>query len=443
MFDRKNGKKDEDEDEARSPLFSPFSSLRRSFRKLKTKKVKRNLSEDTSSETKLVNLENKYVRFSIRKPCLKKENLACPHQIKKKTGPLNGKNLQFSIIEWSSCESLSDNSKYRSRKTNSLRRSKASILVPLNTNRERPKTAYLPQKTKINRYNSMNILNDPTLVMSQNRWYSTQNVTENNAHHDQQKSPNQSPPRIPKAKNEVNKLRKLQKRKRTFNSLPNISESNCKIVDNNDNILTKKRSVTSDVELCSNVFCSETTCEDTLKNDIRILKSCSEWSIKLNKERCFSAEILNQDSDLKLINSKRLACSPENLMHYASSVSLTRPPVPSVPKPINKRDRHLKSASTEYLSSKKSVLKPYQSTKNEHKILAKTLSDKTHSFSDIRQEPHSFIETEITETDKVDLASLLNEKKVDSTKCLLYVSALVIAVSLFLSLMSFLRFGKF
>lgn len=428
MFDRKNGKKDEEEEEARSPLFSPFSSLRRSFRKLKAKKVKRNLSEDTSSETKLINLENKYIRFSIRKPCLKKGNLACPHQIKKKNGPPNGKNLQFSIIEWSSCESLSDNSKYRSRKTNSLRRSKASILVPLNTDRERPKTVYIPQKTKINRYNSMNILNAPTLVISQNRWYSTQNVTENNARHDQQNSSNHSPPRIGKAKNEVNKLRKLQKRKRTFNSLPNISESNCKI-DNNDNILTKKRSVMSDVELCSNdVFNSETTCEDTLNNDIRIPKSSSEWSIKLNKERCFSAEILNQESDLKLIGSKRLTCSPENFIHYASSVSLTRPPVPSVPKPINKRDRHLKSASTEYLYSKKSVLNPYQSSKNEHKILTKTLSDKTHSVSDIRQEPHSFIET-----DEVDLASLLNEKKVDSTKCLLYVSALVIAVSLFFS----------
>ena len=274
----------------------------------------------------------------------------------------------------------------------------------------------------------MNILNAPTLVISQNRWYSTQNVTENNARHDQQNSSNHSPPRIGKAKNEVNKLRKLQKRKRTFNSLPNISESNCKI-DNNDNILTKKRSVMSDVELCSNdVFSSETTCEDTLNNDIRIPKSSSEWSIKLNKERCFSAEILNQESDLKLIGSKRLTCSPENFIHYASSVSLTRPPVPSVPKPINKRDRHLKSASTEYLYSKKSVLNPYQSSKNEHKILTKTLSDKTHSVSDIRQEPHSFIET-----DEVDLASLLNEKKVDSTKCLLYVSALVIAVSLFFS----------
>lgn len=93
MFDRKNGKKDEEEEEARSPLFSPFSSLRRSFRKLKAKKVKRNLSEDTSSETKLINLENKYIRFSIRKPCLKKGNLACPHQIKKKNGPPNGKKL--------------------------------------------------------------------------------------------------------------------------------------------------------------------------------------------------------------------------------------------------------------------------------------------------------------------------------------------------------------
>lgn len=424
MFDRKNGKKDEDEEDARSPLFSPFSSLRRSFRKLKTKKVKRNLSEDTSSETKLVNLENKYVRFSIRKPCLKKENVAYPHQIKQKPGSHKGKNLQFSIIEWSSCESLSDNSKNRSRKTNSLRRSKASILVPLNTDWEGPKTVYIPQKTKINRYNSMNILNAPTLVMSQSRWYSTQNVTESNAHHDQQKPLNQSPPRIAKAKNEFNKLRRLQKRKRTFNSLPNISESNSKIVDNSDNILTKKRSVMSDVELCSsNIFCSETTRENILNNNIRILKSSSECSIKMNKERCFSAEVLNQESDLKLVGSKRQACSPVNLMHYASSVSLTRPPVPSVPKPINKRDRHLKSASTEYLSSKKSAVNPYQSSKNEHKILTKTLSDKTHSVSDIRQEPHSFIETEIIETDEVDLASLLNEKEVDSTKCLLHVSA--------------------
>jgi len=155
---------------------------------------------------------------------------------------------------------------------------------------------------------------------------------------------------------EESKLKKLQKKRKRHRhslSLPNIHESEyMKTVEP----LSCKKSVITNIDNHNNRLNN--------KNPAN-LSHCTRTS------QSFDEGIIES---VNLFDNKRFSLRLMNNSMYTSSISLARPPLPSVPKPINKRDRHLKSASMEHLSSRKSVHNPTD-FKKQLVLLSKPFSD--------------------------------------------------------------------
>jgi len=158
--------------------FTAFTSLRKSFKRLKRKKDQRAHSVDSILNTKeneskvsssdkengnidQVNQNNILRRFTTGRrskvKSKKSRNVSSTPDIYK-----------FDVIEWSSCESLTDNFEKRMRKHNSLRRSKASLLMP--STGESQKIS--PPSTKITRYSSLNNILETKGKPMEPKWHS-------------------------------------------------------------------------------------------------------------------------------------------------------------------------------------------------------------------------------------------------------------------------------
>lgn len=314
--------------------FTPFTNLRRSFKRLKQRREQRaqsvdsildkentkNTSKDTGkklSDKNGNNSQNLLRRIASGKRFRRKNvqsMITSSEEIRK-----------FNVVEWSSCESLSDNFEKKVQKHNSLRRSKASLLMPVSGNIHDCKKLS-PPSTKITRYSSMNAINENNKVKVDNKWFSSQqNVSDvnsgnnNNIKYFKQKAEKNNSGSI------YEKRKKPKGRKNESLSLPNICEDNL-----------DERAV--DIEVDKNNL--KTKCENAVDTKV---------SHRFSTDNIFTGNINNLKRGSLIV----LSDNNESLL-YGSSPVLDRPPLPSAPKPTTRRDRLLrKSVSTEAISPRK------------------------------------------------------------------------------------------
>ena len=318
-----------------NPGFTPFTTIRKSFKRLKRKKEVRRASMSDGKE----NDTDKTVEKQQKEEDRKENN---NHNILKRITSgkrfrlKNGRNSnvsstndvhKFDVIEWSSCESLSDNFEKRTRKHNSLRRSKASLLMPASG-----KTKASPPSTKITRYSSLNnILETKPIKPETTKVNSAQNIAtisevENSII--KKDSPPKEKSTVVLRENSDEK-RKRPRSRITSTSLPNICEERLIV-----------RSTGKEIGDNVDFHKESSNTEKTLK------------SLLLNSE-------LKSEKKLDIflgMNQKRrsLIILDEGNQMFGSSPFLSRPPIPSDPKPILRRDQALRRwQSTEGLSPKK------------------------------------------------------------------------------------------
>ena len=321
--------------------FTPFTSIRKSFKRLKRKKDlhKTTSTADEEKENDVITTKSG-MKNNEEKPDSHVNN---HHNIIKRITSGNGFRLKkrknsrnvsstndihkFDVIEWSSCESLSENFEKRTRKHNSLRRSKASLLMPTSG-----KTKASPPSTKITRYSSLNnILENKSQKPETAKSSSVQNV----ASSDGESTKSSSPPKeqtitILRDITTCNEKRKRPRSKITSTSLPNIYE---------ERLIVKPTSI-------------------EIEGDIDFSKESNNDTQKILKELLLSNELnANKKLDIFLgMNQQRrslIILDEENKM-FGSSPFLNRPPIPSDPKPVSRRDQAFRRwVSTEGLSPKK------------------------------------------------------------------------------------------
>ena len=167
--------------------FAPFTTIRKSFKRLKRKKeqhqrvlsadsvFEKDAVEDNISKTTITN-KSKESTQDNNQNLLKRIASGKRFRIRNNRNSRNVSSTtdihKFDVVEWSSCESLNENFEKRMRKHNSLRRSKASLLMPSSGRQGK----ISPPSTKITRYSSLNnILDNKT--KPDVKWNSNQNVT--------------------------------------------------------------------------------------------------------------------------------------------------------------------------------------------------------------------------------------------------------------------------
>ena len=311
--------------------FTPFTTLRKSFKRLKRKKdVQRSSMPEAEGKENIIKKKHgeEEEQENNNHNILKRITSGKRFRLKNRRNPRNVSSTndihKFDVIEWSSCESLSDNFEKRTRKHNSLRRSKASLLMPASG-----KTKASPPSTKITRYSSLsNILENKSNKPETTKFSSAQNVGAKVENPIYELSPKEQSTVV--LRENSDEKRKRPKSRITSTSLPNICE---------ERLIARS----TKVEIEGNVYFHEESNNDTEK----ILKS-----LLSNSE-------LKSDKKLDIflgMNQKRcsLIILDERNKMFGSSPFLNRPPIPSDPKPILRRDQALRRwVSTEGLSPKK------------------------------------------------------------------------------------------
>lgn len=361
-------------------VITPFINFRKSFKKFKQKKrplqedsVNKNGVNDADVVDNIPNkIQNPEKDIENTMNILKRINAYRTSKKKKKrmSPPLN--NSSLNIVKWSSCESISD---CKVGKHNSLRRSRASLIVPTTS------SDYYYQKTnnlsrKIPQYNSMNCINDPKPPSSSSdiRYASqilpnksspptevpdeltlevetpTLNLAEEISEELSQMFSNASTLATMSGNildgNSRNKRAIIKKAKSHSLSLPNISEHNieetCIDIDIDD--------VVVNIEEGNSPSATDGNQEN---NSSSIIRRNTNKSNSFKRHSTYASDKLLLTPSVSL-NNDRSSIYFSNDSLFCSTMSINRPPVPCCPKPRQRRDMLLKSASTEALSARKS-----------------------------------------------------------------------------------------
>lgn len=326
--------------------FTPFTNLRKSFRRLKQRKVKKALSIDSLlvdvppnkkqsgkyTEANKQKCKNNHNGKENSRNILKRFTLGKRSSDKGNTVDIKVvDNNRFSIIEWSSCESLAEPGRVKARKHNSLRRSRASLFIPTDGLVEHKFMP--PTTTKITRYNSVDQINQPKISLKENKWHSSHNVAV------------KSSPEL-KEENSTSELTSAAKKKKVCNKRTRHSLSLSNINEHKDEEETNIDIGDIDEDVANhNVI--EACCDKiNLSTDISkgLNKIVETLDVKTKHDEC-DLHVSNREKKTFVKLYSKSIC--------ASTPALNRPPVPSAPKPISRRDRILKSASTEGLSPRK------------------------------------------------------------------------------------------
>ena len=318
--------------------FTPFTTIRKSFKRLKRKKEVRRASmsegKENDAQKRHGEEEGEQQQENNNHNILKRITSGKRFRLKNKRNSRNVSSAndihKFDVIEWSSCESLSDNFEKRTRKHNSLRRSKASLLMPASG-----KTKASPPSTKITRYSSLNNILEPKPSKPETtKPNSTQNIATINEVENpivKKDSPSKERQAIVLRENPDEKRKRPRSTKITSTSLPNICEE--RLI-----VRSSGKRIEGDIDFHKESYNTDT--EKTLK------------SLLLNSE-------LKSEKKLDIflgMNQKRrsLIILDEGHQLFGSSPFLNRPPIPSDPKPILRRDQALRRwRSSEGLSPKK------------------------------------------------------------------------------------------
>lgn len=340
MMNKKSKKAQEKENaslQSSKHSFTPFTNLRKSFKRLKQRREPRAHSVDSildKENSKNVNKNDKNIPGKNDNSQNLLRRIASGRKFRRKNVQSMITSVEeirrFNVVEWSSCESLSDNFEKKVQKHNSLRRSKASLLMPISGNLHDYKKLS-PPSTKITRYSSMNSINVENNVKIGNKWFSSQqNVSalvsgNNNDVNYFNKSTSQ------KNNSTICEKRKRTKgRKHASLSLPNICEDNLN-------------------ERTGEIKVDEV---DSSNDQERYYESVSENkpTHRFSTDNIFAA---GSRQNFKRCSLIVLTDHQKNLL-YGSSPVFDRPPIPSAPKPTTRRDRALrKSVSTEAISPRK------------------------------------------------------------------------------------------
>ena len=300
-------------------LFSPLLTLRRRFRLLKQRQFSKYFTINTTNAESLskANCANEYKSKSLVK------RWSSFGKVKERNEKKTNSNSQFNIIQWSSCESIND---LKSKKFNSLRRSRGSLLIPLNCENsnsrletsEVPRTSYENNCSDVIKNINQDIIENEVCCLDLNET----DIVPYDENFNKEKQCNTNVPFL-----------------YAF-SLPDISENNSDdyVEISLESEVKKRRCLT---ETKYNV-----TSKD--KNDNIISQSNGDY---IDFSLCETPKTV----DANVLKKKKHSCLEYSRNHYLSTpVLINRPPVPSVPKPINRRDQALNYESKESLETKAS-----------------------------------------------------------------------------------------
>ena len=339
-------------------VITPFINFRKSFKRFKQKKrplqeecvnkIDNNANKIKSPERDLENTMNILKRLSAYRASKKK---------KKKTSI----NSSLNIVRWSSCESISDG---KILKHNSLRRSRASLLVPITPNdccHVRNGSA-----RKIPQYKSMNYINNRTKTLSSEELPLNMSTTTENFNDEISQELSQffnNTSSLTSITNNtlngtpnVNKRSKIKTSKSHSLSLPNINEHKLE-----------------ETSICFDIDNVDVIVEEDIIGGTST--SCQQTNLIQGREERYKRYSTSHSTDKLLLKPTSISDMfsmylSNDSIFSASSVSINRPPVPCCPKPIDRRNLILKSASTEALSARK-YLRSDENLSNEHLLARK------------------------------------------------------------------------